>query len=72
MAADKNTLDTNVRKYVLKGAEVQTDQHPGYADLLDEYTHKVVNHAEAYVQDGVHTNGLENFWALLKRGLKGS
>jgi hypothetical protein len=72
MAADKDTLDRRVRKYVLKGSEVQTDQHPGYADLQDEYTHRVVNHAEAYVQDGVHTNGLENFWALLKRTIKGT
>ena len=72
MAADKSVLDGNVRKYVLKGTEVHTDEHKGYADLADEYTHKVVNHAEAYVQDGVHTNGLENFWSLLKRTIKGT
>jgi hypothetical protein len=34
--------------------------------------HEVVNHSEAYVRGHVHTNGLENFWALLKRGLKGT
>ncbi len=38
----------------------------------DEYVHGIVNHAEAYVQDNVHTNGLENFWSLLKRGLGGT
>lgn len=72
IAADKDTLDRKVRHYVLKGSEVHTDEHKAYADLSDEYTHKVVNHAEAYVQDGVHTNGLENFWSLLKRTIKGT
>lgn len=38
----------------------------------DEYTHKVVNHAEQYVNGNIHTNGLENFWSLLKRGLSGT
>ena len=61
-----------IRTYVLKGAEVQTDQSRIYEDLKPEFVHKVVNHAEAYVQDGVHTNGLENFWCLLKRSIKGT
>lgn len=39
---------------------------------LDEYTHKVIDHAEAYVDGEVHTNGLENFWSLLKRAIKGT
>jgi hypothetical protein len=38
----------------------------------EEYLHKVVNHAEAYVNGNVHTNTLENFWSLLKRGLQGT
>jgi transposase-like protein len=65
-------LQRNVRKYVLKGAEVHSDANPGYTGLRDEYAHKVVDHAEAYVKDGVHTNGLENFWSLLKRSIKGT
>jgi hypothetical protein len=39
---------------------------------LDEYTHKVVDHAERYVDGTVHTNRLENFWSLLKRSIKGT
>jgi transposase-like protein len=65
-------LHGNVRKYVLKGAEVQTDALYAYRGLDSDYTHKVVDHAVAYVQNGVHTNGLENFWSLLKRTIKGT
>ncbi len=65
-------LDSRVRKYVLKGAEIHTDQNQGYRQLSDEYTHKFVSHAECYVKDGVTTNGLENFWCLLKRSIKGT
>jgi transposase-like protein len=36
------------------------------------YEHKVIDHAEKYVDGQVHTNGLENFWSLLKRALKGT
>jgi hypothetical protein len=39
---------------------------------LSEYTHYVIDHAEAYVRDNVHTNGLETFWSLLKRCIKGT
>jgi hypothetical protein len=39
---------------------------------LDEYTHAVINHAECYVNGQIHTNGMENFWSFLKRGLKGT
>lgn len=68
----KRTLDPNVRQYVLKGAEVHTDELKVYEDLGDEYTHQVINHAEAYVRGNVHTNGLENFWCLLKRAIRGT
>lgn len=55
------------------GAEVHTDQAQIYEDVPKDYTHEVINHAESYVRDGViHTNGLENFWSLLKRMLKGT
>src|SRR5438093_13454853 len=65
-------LNDNVHKYVWKGAEVHTDALPAYRELQDDFAHKVVDHAECYVKDGVHTNGLENFWSLLKRGIKGT
>jgi transposase-like protein len=68
----KSALQGNVRKYVLKGSEIHTDALSSYRGLSDDYTHKVVDHAVAYVQNGVHTNGLENFWSLLKRTIKGT
>lgn len=67
-----DTLQSNVRKYVLKGTEVHTDAHRGYHGLSEDYIHEVIDHAEAYVKDGVTTNGLENFWSLLKRTLRGT
>jgi hypothetical protein len=40
--------------------------------MLTDYDHQVINHAESYVQGNVHTNGIENFWSLLKRGINGT
>ena len=50
----------------------QTDDAVGYNKLHYRFVHDVVNHAEEYVRGHVHTNGLENFWSLLKRGLRGT
>jgi hypothetical protein len=63
----RKELHGNVRKYVLKGSEIHTDALNAYNGLCDEYTHNVVDHAVQYVKGHVHTNGLENFWSLLKR-----
>jgi len=68
----KAELQGNVRNYVLKGAEVLTDALLSYEGLKDEYTHQVIDHAECYAKGHVHTNGLENFWSLLKRTIKGT
>lgn len=65
-------LDPEVRANIEKGAEVITDAHPSYYKLADEYMHNVIDHAECYAKGHVHTNGLENFWSLLKRGIKGT
>ncbi|MGA3171432.1 MAG: IS1595 family transposase [Chthoniobacteraceae bacterium] len=65
-------LVTHVFENIPFGSEVHTDTLRSYACLAGGWEHKVVDHAEAYVQDGVHTNGLENFWSLLKRTLKGT
>ena len=65
-------LEPEIRSHVEKGAELITDSHPSYYKLADEYTHQVIDHAECYAKGHVHTNGLENFWSLLKRGLKGT
>jgi transposase-like protein len=67
----KGDLQTEIRKVVEIGSELNTDALKSY-DGLDEYTHKVVDHAETYVDGTVHTNRMENFWSLLKRTIKGT
>lgn len=69
---DKRTLGTLIREHVDKGTPLYTDAHLGYDGLKGEYPHEVIDHAEGYVNGLVHTNGLENFWSLLKRGLHGT
>jgi transposase-like protein len=61
-----------VRKHVKTGAVLHTDAFHSYKGLNSEYVHNVIDHAEAYVDGEVHTNGMENFWSLLKRALKGT
>lgn len=68
----KAEIQQNVRDYVLKGSEVHTDALKSYEGLNAEYVHNVVDHAETYVRGHVHTNGMENFWSLLKRAIKGT
>lgn len=68
----RETLHSEVREHVEAGAEVFTGEWAGYHGLDPDYVHNVINHAEAYVQGNVHTNGIENFWSLLKRGIKGT
>jgi transposase-like protein len=72
-------LQTNIRKHVkMDGATtVYTDALKSYEQTAkwgptDLYVHKVVDHAESYVDGQVHTNGMENFWSLLKRALRGT
>lgn len=62
----------NVREYVLGGSTVCTDALMSYDDLECDYDRQVVNHLECYARGNVHTNGLENFWSLFKRSLKGT
>jgi transposase-like protein len=68
----RETLQNEVLQNVKYGSAVYTDSAVGYDKLHWRYVHDVVNHAETYVKGRVHTNGLENFWSLLKRGLKGT
>ena len=68
----KGHMQPLVRDNVEKGAEVMTDAHGSYKGLKDEYDHKVIDHAVSYVKGHVYTNGLENFWSLLKRTIKGT
>lgn len=66
------TLHVEIRENVLPGSEIYTDALRSYRGLDPECIHNVVDHAEQYVDGHVHTNGLENFWSLLKRGIKGT
>jgi transposase-like protein len=68
----KETLQPIVRQHVAAGAALFTDEMGGYKGLNEEYAHEIIDHAQEYVKGRVHTNGLENFWSLLKRGLKGT
>jgi transposase-like protein len=68
----KRELEAEVHKHVTPGAEVFTDELPSYNNLAPDYAHQVINHAEEYVRGNVHTNGVENFWSLLKRTIKGT
>jgi transposase-like protein len=69
----RKTLHGEIRANVQEGADVFTDQNPSYNGLEPDYFHDAVNHAaEEYVRGRVHTQGIENFWSLLKRGINGT
>lgn len=61
-----------IREHVAPGAAVYTDALGSYCGLRDDYVHEVIDHATEYVNGRVHTNGIENFWALLKRSIGGT
>ena len=67
----KGDVQAHVREHVAAGSELFTDALKSY-DGLNEFQHQVIDHAEAYVDGQVHTNGCENFWSLLKRGIHGT
>jgi len=67
------TLQDQMLNHVAGGATVYTDDATGYRYALAEgFAHEIINHAEEYVRGQVHTQGIENFWSLLKRGLRGT
>ena len=68
----KNALQAEVYRHVEAGAALYSDALRSYDGLAGEYAHQVVDHAVQYVDGRVHTNGLENFWSLLKRGIAGT
>ena len=68
----RRTIPPEVRKAVEAGSQLYTDALYSYNELNAEYVHEVIDHAEAYVKGQVHTNGLENFWSLLKRAIRGT
>jgi transposase-like protein len=65
-------LDPKVRQHVEAGSTVYTDAHGAYEKLDNAFVRGVINHAEKYVDGQIHTQGIENFWALLKRSIKGT
>jgi hypothetical protein len=69
----RETLQAEILDQVTKGARVYTDAYKGYAGLTKhDLIHATVNHVNEYVVGDVHTQGIENFWSLLKRGLNGT
>ncbi|HEV2178013.1 MAG TPA: IS1595 family transposase [Terriglobia bacterium] len=68
----KSTLQTEVEKNVQAGSALYSDDLRSYDGLAGRYAHQVVDHAVEYVNGRVHTNTLENFWSLLKRGIHGT
>lgn len=61
-----------IKANVAEGANVFTDALRSYDKLFQDYMHSVIDHAESYAHGNVHTNGMENFWSLLKRTLNGT
>jgi transposase-like protein len=68
----KSRLQREIKKHVEPGSEVMTDALMSYRGLEKRYVHQFIDHAEKYVEGNVHTNGLENFWSLLKRMINGT
>src|ERR1019366_5321082 len=68
----RSGLHACVKEHVEAGAALYSDALQSYDGLAQDYAHKVIDHAEKYVDGQVHTNGLENFWSLLKRGIAGT
>lgn len=68
----KYALQSEVKKHVQAGSALYTDALLSYEGLATDYAHQVIDHAVAYVDGQVHTNSLENFWSLLKRGISGT
>jgi transposase-like protein len=68
----KKALQTRIREHVEAGSAIFSDELKSYDGLENEYQHAVIDHAVEYVNGNVHTNTMENFWSLLKRGLHGT
>lgn len=70
----KHHLRPQIDAHVAPGSTIHTDALPSYKNLSadDTFVHNVIDHAECYAKGTVHTNGMENFWSLLKRAIKGT
>ena len=68
----KATLQAEVEANAAAGATVYTDELASYNGSNDDYSHFVINHAETYVKDHIHSNGAENFWSFFKQCIHGT
>ena len=69
----RDVLQAEILNHVAPGSFVFTDAHSGYRKLKElDFVHETVSHMNEYVRGSVHTNGIENFWSLLKRTLNGT
>ena len=68
----RTALMSRILDHVEDGSKVFTDELKSYDNVGAYYQHQVINHAESYVNGEVHTNGMENFWSLLKRTIRGT
>lgn len=68
----RTTLQAAVKNHVQAGSALYTDSLLSYDGLESDYAHQLINHAVKYVDGRIHTNGIENFWSLLKRSLSGT
>lgn len=68
----KKTIQPHVHAHVELGSKLFTDAFTSYDGLRGYYIHQIIDHAEAYVNGNIHTNGIENFWSLLKRCIRGT
>ena len=68
----KVSMAPPIHSIIKAGSHIITDEHTTYPFVAKPYFHEVINHVESYVQGHIHTNGIENFWSCLKRGLHGT
>lgn len=67
------TLQPHMLAHIAPGSTVYTDAFPSYTRMdLKPFVHKVIDHEKAYAIGDTHTNGIENFWSLFKRCVKGT
>ncbi len=70
--ASGKLIEEAIREHVVPGSNLYSDEANAYVKVGRDYAHNVINHAETYVEGNVHTNSIESFWSLLKRGIKGT
>jgi transposase-like protein len=68
----RTSLQPEIYKHVEAGSALYSDALLSYQGLAADYAHEVIDHAVAYVDGKIHTNTMENFWSLLKRGIAGT